>query len=96
MSDIQLNDAQIRGFVLGGVEQFHYVSTGVWTASHGGSYRRRQADDAPTPAALNYQAIAELWNPILKKIYKMPAAQELQGEIPDPRLENGLAIKADF
>lgn len=86
MPNLILNDAQIRGAISGAVEQHHYVSTGVWRASQGGSFRTALPADKPTPARARYQLLAARWAPVLSQIYKMPAAQALNGVLPDPRI----------
>lgn len=85
-STIVLNDAQIRGLISGTVEQQHATANTVWVARHGGARRAIQPTDKLTPAAAKYKALETLWNPILKQVYAMPAAQALKGVLVDPRI----------
>lgn len=85
-NEIVLNDAQIRGLISGVVEHQHRAASTVWAARHGGTCRQIQPTDKPTPAAAKYKALETLWNPVLKQVYAMPAAQALKGVLTDPQI----------
>ena len=77
--EIELTDAHM-GYITAAIQRERQMRSTTFHASHGGAYRQIKPTDKPTPAAMKFQAVEALWNPVLHRIY----APRVGGGTPEP------------